>query len=138
MGGLRVIIGLLALAGGAAAADMPVKAPPPAATAYDWTGVYIGGHIGYAAGSSSWSAMPTGVVGPVQSGSLDLSNVGDVSACYQRALLRKPWLAGRLVMSFTIEESGRVGRVEIERTELPDVKLLACAQDAIRAFLYGG
>jgi high affinity Mn2+ porin len=53
---------------------MPVKAPPPAATAYDWTGVYVGGHIGYAAGSSHWSAMPTGAAGPAQSGSLDLFN----------------------------------------------------------------
>src|SRR6202166_1084017 len=75
MRGLRVVIwplGLMALAGSAAAADMPVKAPPPGATAYDWTGVYLGGHIGYAAGSSRWSAMPTGAAGPAQSGSLDL------------------------------------------------------------------
>jgi high affinity Mn2+ porin len=68
-------LALTALAGSAAAADMPVKAPPsPAATAYDWTGVYVGGHIGYAAGSSHWSAMPTGTPGPPQSGSLDLFN----------------------------------------------------------------
>jgi high affinity Mn2+ porin len=72
MRGLRVVMGLMALAGSAVAADMPVKAPPPAATAYDWTGAYVGGHIGYAAGSSRWSAMPTGVAGPAQSGSLDL------------------------------------------------------------------
>ena len=51
MRGLRVVIGLVALTGGAAAADMPVKAPPPAGlAAYDWSGVYLGGHIGYAAG----------------------------------------------------------------------------------------
>lgn len=78
MRGLRVVIwplgllGLMALTGSAVAADMPVKAPPPAGTAYDWTGVYVGGHIGYAAGSSHWSAMPTGAAGPAQSGSLDL------------------------------------------------------------------
>jgi len=66
-------LALMALAGSAAAADMPVKAPPsPAATAYDWTGLYVGGHIGYAAGSSHWSAMPAGAAGPPQSGSLDL------------------------------------------------------------------
>src|SRR6202171_4401321 len=80
MRGLRVVIrplgllGLTALTGSAAAADMPVKAPPPAATAYDWTGVYVGGHIGYAAGSSHGSAMPTGAAGPALSGSLDLFN----------------------------------------------------------------
>ncbi len=64
------------------------------------------------------------------------ARVGDVSACYQKALLRRPWLAGRLVMSFTIEPSGHVGRVEVERTELDDVRLLACAQDAIRAWTF--
>src|SRR5579862_1271310 len=71
--GLLGLLGLMAPAGSAVAADMPVKAPPAAAaTAYDWTGVYVGGHIGYAAGSSRWSAMPTGAAGPAQSGSLDL------------------------------------------------------------------
>ena len=78
MWGLRVVTGLsglLAAVGSATAADMPVEAPPPpATTAYDWTGVYVGGHIGYAAGSSRWSAMPTGAAGPAQSGSLDLFN----------------------------------------------------------------
>jgi high affinity Mn2+ porin len=75
MRGLRIVIGLVVLTGSAAAADLPVKAPPPpATTAYDWTGVYVGSHIGYAAGSSHWSAMPTGAPGPAQSGSLDLFN----------------------------------------------------------------
>ena len=74
MRGLRFVIGLMALTGSAAASDLPVKAPPPpVTTAYDWTGVYVGGHVGYAAGSSRWSAMPTGA-GPLQSGSLDLFN----------------------------------------------------------------
>ncbi len=83
MRGLRIVIwplgllGLTALTGSAAAADMPVKAPPPATTAYDWTGVYVGGHIGYAAGSSHWSAMPAGAGGPAQSGSLDLFKAFD-------------------------------------------------------------
>jgi high affinity Mn2+ porin len=68
----------LVLANGAGAADMPVKAaPPPAATAYDWTGLYVGGHIGYDAGSSRWSAMPTAAAGPALSGSLDLFNSFD-------------------------------------------------------------
>jgi outer membrane immunogenic protein len=35
------------LGGAALAADMPLKAPPPAAPVmYNWTGVYIGAHIG--------------------------------------------------------------------------------------------
>ena len=38
-----------ALGNSAIAADMPVKAPPPApAPVYTWTGCYIGGNIGWA------------------------------------------------------------------------------------------
>jgi high affinity Mn2+ porin len=51
-------------------ADLPVKAPP-AATDYDWTGFYVGGHIGLATGSSGWSIAPTGGGAPV-SGSFGL------------------------------------------------------------------
>jgi high affinity Mn2+ porin len=29
---------------------MPVKAPPPPATAYDWSGLYVGGHVAYGLG----------------------------------------------------------------------------------------
>ena len=50
---------LVALAGSGAASDLPVKAPPPA-VAYDWTGFYMGGHLGYAAGWSNWSASQAG------------------------------------------------------------------------------
>jgi TPR repeat protein len=60
----------------------------------------------------------------------------EVSACYQKAALKKPWLAGRLVVSFTIERDGAVSRAEIERTELPDVRLLACVQDAVRTWRF--
>jgi outer membrane immunogenic protein len=40
--------------GAASAADMPVKAPPPAVAAvYDWTGFYVGGNIGYGWGDNT-------------------------------------------------------------------------------------
>lgn len=77
MRGLRVVIGLAALTGSAAAADLPVKAPPPAAATYDWSGFYLGGHIGYAAGVSHWSATSTGAAAPPLAGSLDLFNSFD-------------------------------------------------------------
>ena len=38
----------------AGAADLLVKAPP-ASQAYDWTGFYLGGNLGYAWGNSNWS-----------------------------------------------------------------------------------
>jgi high affinity Mn2+ porin len=78
MGG-RCIVGLalFALASGADAADLsralPTKAPPPAApSSYDWTGFYAGGHLGYAAGVSDWTATPAGGAAPNFSGTLDL------------------------------------------------------------------
>ena len=59
-GGMRLRwlagLGLLAVASGAQAADLvlPTRAPRPA-TRYDWIGFYLGGHIGYAGGSSHWT-----------------------------------------------------------------------------------
>src|ERR1700721_204791 len=52
----------------AAAADLPVSYPvkaPPAATDYDWTGFYVGGHIGLATGNSGWTLDPPGGGAPV-------------------------------------------------------------------------
>ena len=50
----------------AADLSLPSKAPPPAVSAaYDWTGVYVGGHLGYAWGNSNWAT-------PGASGSLEL------------------------------------------------------------------
>ena len=44
----------------AAEMPMPVKAPwqVPVVQAYDWTGLYVGGHSGYAGGRSNWSSPP--------------------------------------------------------------------------------
>jgi high affinity Mn2+ porin len=69
-------VSLIALAGAAAASDLPTKAPPPAA-AYDWTGFYLGGHLSYALGSSQWSSTQAGAPGP--SGSLEFSNAYNFS-----------------------------------------------------------
>jgi high affinity Mn2+ porin len=55
-------IALIALARASVAADpapvLAVKAPPPAPSAYDWTGFHVGGHFGYAWGSSNWTTPP--------------------------------------------------------------------------------
>jgi high affinity Mn2+ porin len=38
---------------GDAGGQMPVKAPPAPAAYYDWTGVYVGGHVGYSLGRAT-------------------------------------------------------------------------------------
>jgi high affinity Mn2+ porin len=90
----------IALTGSATAADLlPTKAPMPAPpAAYDWTGYYIGAHLGYAAGTSHWSSTPG------LSGTLDLFNSFDafkgtgsyflgLDAGYDRMLASR-WLVG--------------------------------------------
>jgi high affinity Mn2+ porin len=71
-------LGLLVFAGSSYADDLSSallsKAPPAAASwSYDWTGVYVGGHLGYATGSSDWTATQAGAATPL-AGSLDLFN----------------------------------------------------------------
>src|SRR5262249_53751663 len=78
-GARRSVVVLLAVSLGfsitglslACAADMPLKAPA-ALPAVDWTGFYVGGHFGYAGGTSNWTGTPVGTPGSSVSGSLDL------------------------------------------------------------------
>jgi outer membrane immunogenic protein len=68
---------VLAYAGSASAADMPVKAPPPPPPVYDWSGIYVGFHEGYAWGRLSDSASG-GVAGSDLGGSYNAnSNVNN-------------------------------------------------------------
>src|SRR5882672_3585829 len=55
------------------AADMPVKARPPAPAYYDWSGVYVGVHAGYGDGMTDWNDQgfdfaPRGFLGGGQVG----------------------------------------------------------------------
>src|SRR5215470_9792842 len=64
----------------APATDLPVKAPSKMSSAllpFEWAGLYFGGHVGYASGSSRWSATEGGASAPGLSGSLDLFNSYD-------------------------------------------------------------
>ncbi len=74
-------VGLIALAGAVNAADlstiMALKAPA-APAAYDWTGFYVGGHLGYSAGTSNWSATEAGAAAPSLFGSVNMFNTFDV------------------------------------------------------------
>jgi outer membrane immunogenic protein len=52
----KTLIGIVAAAAMAGtpalAADMPLKAPPPPAAVFSWTGFYVGGNVGYSWGSA--------------------------------------------------------------------------------------
>src|SRR5271166_3049978 len=54
---LLASVGAVALAGTAVAADLPTRAPPPIyvppVPIFTWTGIYVGGQIGYAWGTSN-------------------------------------------------------------------------------------
>ena len=55
------------------AADLPVKEPVPyLANSYDWTGWYVGAHVGVIRGSSVWNSTPIGPGGPSLNGAFDL------------------------------------------------------------------
>jgi len=72
-----VSLGLLTFAGAADAADLPLKAPKASDAVFSWTGFYIGGHFGYAAGRTDWSATDAGAAAPVLAGSTNLFNTYD-------------------------------------------------------------
>src|SRR3974390_2768623 len=68
--GFAVVFGL---GNPAYAADLPVKAPVPyLASSYDWTGWYVGAHVGVIRGSSNWTSTPLGPRAPVLNGAFDL------------------------------------------------------------------
>jgi len=70
--GLALLLPCLAVT--ARAADqpaMPLKAPA-ALPSFDWTGFYVGGHFGYAGGTSNWTADTAAGPAPVAAGSLNL------------------------------------------------------------------
>jgi hypothetical protein len=71
---LVVIISTVFAANKSAIANdlIPPKAPQSlyeVPSAYDWTGFYVGGHLGYAWGNSNWTESPAGGSGPSTSGS---------------------------------------------------------------------
>ena len=69
-----VVAGALMTVECALADDITITKAPPTFVYYDWSGLYLGGHLGYAAGWSNWSAAPIGTAAPALTGSLDLFN----------------------------------------------------------------
>ena len=61
---LLASVGAIAIAGSAFAADLPYRGPPPVylppPPIFTWSGLYIGGQVGYA-----WGSDPIDVVVPL-------------------------------------------------------------------------
>ena len=75
-----IVLSTFAAAWPVVGADLPVKMPVKALAApapQDWTGFYFGGHFGYAAGRSNWTATEAGAAIPTLNGSLGLFNSYD-------------------------------------------------------------
>jgi high affinity Mn2+ porin len=90
-----VALGLLALESPAGAADMAVKARIPAAL-YDWTGFYMGGHVGYGSGGFGPGTNPI----PLQGTFLPPSITG-LTGGYQAGYNRQ--FANRLVLGAEVD-----------------------------------
>ena len=56
----------------ASAADQSLLPARSTAPAYDWSGVYVGGHVGYFVGNSDWTANSVLAASPTLSGSTDI------------------------------------------------------------------
>jgi opacity protein-like surface antigen len=77
-----VALAVLAAAGPAMAADMPVKAPigaPPNASVYNWTGLYVGGNVGWAFANSSGTSNVLDPSNPAFLGDPQGKNSGSTS-----------------------------------------------------------
>jgi high affinity Mn2+ porin len=119
-------LGLLVLDGPALAADMPVKAPVVKAV-YDWTGFYLGGHVGYSGGSFGPGTNPlpeqgvffphsvTGLIGGYQAGYITQFSNHVVLGIEADASFTSPLDAPRLVpapFNTTLDYVGTVrGRI---------------------------
>jgi outer membrane immunogenic protein len=60
----KILLGAVTTAlitGAAAAADLPVKAPPPVVAAWSWSGCYVGGNVGVDQGRHHADLSPSGL-----------------------------------------------------------------------------
>ncbi len=108
-------VAALLLTGSAGAADLPARMPS-AAPAYDWSGFYVGGHLGFATATSAFTATQPGIA-PDLSGTLDLfrpydlltgegSNLGGFQAGYNTVFKSGLMLGVEADISFPGRMSG--------------------------------
>ena len=111
-------LGLMAGAGAAHAADLPLKAPA-LKSVYDWTGFYVGGHFGYGGGSLGPGTNPLpeqGVIFPTSVTGL----IGGYQVGYNREFANRVVLGieGDSTFTSTVDQSalGRMPPVPFNTT----------------------
>jgi outer membrane immunogenic protein len=91
--GAAGFIAALALTGSALAADMPLKAPPPALSMFNWTGFYLGLDGGYSWGRSRTRATVSNVTGDLGTASNSFNLDGGIFG----GQIGYNWQAGNIV-----------------------------------------
>lgn len=64
------------------------------------------------------------------------SSMGQVKACYERALKSDPTLAGRIVVNWSISTTGTVSRASVRSDEMGDEGLQACLVQTIKTWAF--
>jgi TonB family protein len=62
--------------------------------------------------------------------------LGAIKACYQRALRRKPDLAGMVKVRWTITPAGTVSGVEVEEDGMGDAEVASCIKGLVRRWRF--
>ena len=86
----------------------------------------------------------TGTAGPIIMGALDRALIDGVVKeqlpkiryCYQKALMKKPWLTGEMKVKFTIAAGGEVSAAEVKSSTLNDAEVERCVVDRFRTMMF--
>jgi outer membrane immunogenic protein len=99
----------VALSGGASAADLPLKAPPPV-LAPTWTGFYIGGHLGAAWQQAHTDGTGYDFLNLFDRATLPVSNTLSQTGFLGGAQIGYDWQYGNAVFGLKADISGLTGR----------------------------
>lgn len=64
------------------------------------------------------------------------AHIDEIRHCYNEALLRKPELAGKLMVDFHIEADGAVSSSAIKESTLGDAKMETCVAGVVKAWKF--
>ena len=104
-----VFLSILAFAGSAIAADMPVKARAPIDPPFSWTGFYIGINGGLASGKNCWTYLP-GAVGFAAVAVPSDEGCHSPSGAFGGAQVGYNWQIGAWVLG--LEANGDFGKIK--------------------------